>query len=143
SSAELLPNIDPTITQPLRMGFDAGGPTLTLWTEATSVDLGWVEDLPFGVGDQVKAYVEAEVHQIVSAEIAKPGIQTALRSVVAARDELAATLQKMDGWADARFDEASFYASGIVFRGSISVAPRRVPEFSFEKIDDDGFSALK
>jgi hypothetical protein len=140
TSADFLPDFAFTIIQPLHIEF--GGETLAVWAEDTTlvpVDV----DLPDGVWETLAGSVGASVQQGVGAVLADPGTQSTLRSFVTGSDELAAQLQKMDGWGDAGFDEASFYASGIVFRGWVSVASRRLPEITFEKIDDDGFSALK
>jgi hypothetical protein len=70
-------------------------------------------------------------------------VQASLQSVTAGGAELVTQLKEFDEHSDAHFDDASFHMSGIVLRGWISVARRRRPEISFQKIDPDGLSALE
>jgi hypothetical protein len=139
----ILPDFNFRISQPLRLQFDPISESLTLTAEATTVAVVGSVSLPGGVWEVIAQDVGTTVQQATNAAIADPGVQSALSSLSSGASEVAQQVKALDGQADAHFDQASFYLSGIVFRGTISVAPRQIwPVTLAHKVDDETFSAL-
>jgi hypothetical protein len=138
----VLPDFNFRISQPLRLQFDPTTESLSLTTEATTVSIVGSVSLPGGVWEVIAQNVAATVQQATNAAIADPGVQSALSSLSSGASDVAEQLNKLDSQADAHFDQASFYLSGIVFRGTISVAPRGLSLTTANKVDSATFSAL-
>jgi hypothetical protein len=139
--SDYAPSFDFVITQPLHLEFDAGAEALSLWAENATAQLTSSVPLPQFVWDSVSGDIRNQLANGIPNAVANA--QSGLASLSAGSAELAGQLQQIDARADAHFDEASFYVSGIVFRGWISVAPRRRPRIAFDKVDDDTLSALQ
>ena len=99
--------------------------------------------VPSGVLDAIKLNLLNNVQQFATAAVNDPGVVSFLTSFSARSAEVRDQLTKLDSFADAHFDEASFYLSGIVFRGWISTAGRWPVQVKFDKVDDDTISALQ
>jgi hypothetical protein len=138
----ILPDFNFRISQPLRLQFDPISESLTLTTEPTTVSVVGSVSLPGGVWQVIAQDVGTNVQQAANAAIADPAVQSALSSLSSGASEVADQVKGLDAQADAHFDQASFYLSGIVFRGTISVAPRAWPVTIAHKVDDETFSAI-
>jgi hypothetical protein len=136
------PDFDFSLIQPLHLEFDPGSEGLALWAESGTVYIRTSPGLPLPdfIWDEIKPTVQHQIQNAVANAVADA--QSTLAQFSTGSAQLAKQLQKMDGKADAHFDQASFYLSGVVFRGRVSVARRRKPQVDFAKIDGETFSAL-
>jgi hypothetical protein len=142
----VLPDFDFDVSLPIHVEFDPGGENLWLWAGdawAKAATGTIADDLVPGELHKIENTIAAAAKQKASDAIGRPEVQTSLQSVTAGRGQLVTQLKDLDDQSDAHFKDASFYMSGIVLRGRISVARRRRPEISFQKIDPDGLSALE
>jgi len=142
-TASILPDFNFSLSYSLHVGFDPASEGLTISAGGGSVQVVGSVALPGGVWGTVASNISSSLQQFASAAVTDPGILSALGSFSGYRGEIVSQLQKLDLGADAHFDEASFYLSGIVFRGWISVSRRWPVDVQFEKVDGDTISALK
>ena len=138
----VLPDFTFSLNFSLHVGFDAVSEGLTLSAGSTYLQMHSSIPLPSGVWDTVKLNIGSTIQPLAAALVSDPGVVSLATSFSSYSAEVRNQLAKLDNMATAHFDEASFYLSGIVFRGWISTAGRWDVQVVFDKVDDDTISAL-
>jgi hypothetical protein len=138
----VLPDFDFNLNYSLHLAFDPAGEQLLLSAGGVYVHVVGHVALPDGVWDALAQNIANTVQQYATAAVSDPGVVSWLTSFSSYSAEVRAQLAKLDNMANAHFDEASFYLSGIVFRGWISTTGRWPVVVQFDKVDDDTISAL-
>lgn len=140
TTRSVLPDFGVTITETFTVGFDAGNEALYVVANLPGVQ---VSASGVGLPGDVLQDVATEVQRTVKtmADNAAASVQPSLQVLTAGKAEFVKQLQSLDDRADARFDGASFYLSGVVARGWVAVANRRSPVVKFKKVGSEEFSA--
>lgn len=142
TTASVLPNFGVSVTQLFTVEFDAGSESFFVWASSPGVQLTASGlGLPSNVLQNMANEIAAAVKSM--ADGAANQVQPSLNALTAGKAEFVKTLKTLDDEADARFDGASFYLSGVVARGWVSVAGRRRPKVKFKKVGDEHFTAYE
>lgn len=137
----VLPDVSFNLDQRLHLSFDPARQIVHINGSGNNLTVTAEDgELPPNAIDTIRSELSSAIESVMAS--AAGALQPSMTRLTSGQAELVTQLRSIDAQAAAHLDDASFYLSGIVLRGSIFVSPRRRPVNTFLEVDSDTFSAF-
>jgi hypothetical protein len=134
-----------SVDQWLALTFEAATERLVVWPfGAPAVTVGYGGPFAGEVNPLARDVISAQVQANLAGAIGQAQMELNALTAPARKSALIDQLRRIDGAANARFDEAVFRIEGLILRGAIPLSYRHAPQVSFRRTDaGDGFDAIE